>query len=275
MQRISFLSALCALCLTACFDNAITIGLDCENDLECGEGQACGPGVLEDNGSPTPGQVCGIPQDEGWEACEAGDRTVCGDDFETALICRNGFRTEVDCDVVCEAQVGGQRDDGVCGPLVPDTDTDTDCACAYAINELPAGAEDCFQSDDGLELVRSTSFGSDDVAAYLQTCDEWCKTQSEIPTYEGSLCGDTFVAASRTAIGGVFANAVNTGLEASGQPCVCRLEEAPACPDGAPLTQCVGENLATICTDTIQAQVQCLNGCAPLIPGMANTQWCR
>lgn len=272
MQRISFLSTLCALCLTACFDNAVTLGLNCDNDLECGEGQACGPGVLEDNGSSTPDQVCGIPQDEGWEACQASDPTVCGGDFETALICRNGFRTEVDCDVECEAQVG-QRDDGVCGPLVPGSDTD--CACAYAINELPAGAEDCFQSDDGLELVRSTSFGSDDVAAYLQTCDEWCKSQSQIPTYAGSLCGDTFVDAATTAIGGVFATAVKNGLETSGQPCVCRLEAAPMCADGAPLTQCVGDNLVTICTNTIEAQVQCLGGCGPLIPDMENTQWCR
>ncbi|MGH1343163.1 MAG: hypothetical protein ACRBN8_16515 [Nannocystales bacterium] len=271
MRRITLCSLLFGLAVSGCFDDAVTVGLECENDLECGEGQACGPGVLEDNGSPTPDQVCGIPQEEGWDACQDTDPTTCGADFETALICRNGFRTETDCDVVCEAQVGGQRNDGVCGQLVPETNAD--CACAYAINEQPDSAKDCFQSDDGLELVRSTSFDSDDVAAYLQTCDEWCETQSEIPNYEGSVCGDTFVELAADAVGGLFATAVASRL-ADGQPCVCRLDEEPDCADGQPPTLCQGQNLVELCTDQVSAQVLCLNGCGSLVAGMPGTDWC-
>ncbi len=274
MRRIPLFCLLCTLVVPGCFDDAVTVGLDCENDLECGEGQACGPGVLEDNGSATPGQVCGIPAEEEWESCQDGDPTICGNDFETALICRNGFRTETDCDVVCEAQVGGQRNDGVCGQLVPEVDAD--CACAYAVSELPDGAADCFRTDAGLDVVRSTTFGSDDVAVYLQTCDEWCELQSGFSIYEGSVCTDTFV----EFLGELPLPISEVLLEEldRDQTCVCRLEEEPSC-SGVPQTRCLPSNGATsavaVCGTENQALIQCRSGCGQVGPDMLEIDWCN
>jgi len=273
VRRIELLCVVCTLVVSGCFDDAITIGLDCENELECGEGQVCGPGVLEDNGSPTPGQVCGIPAAEGWESCQDGAPTICGDDFETALICRDGFRTETDCDVVCEAQVGSQRHDGVCGQLVPETDAD--CACAYAIDELPDGAGDCVRTDAGLDVVRSKAFGSDDVAAYLQTCDEWCELQSGFSIYEGSVCTDTFEELL-SGLPMLISAAVLEELDRS-ETCVCRLAEEPSC-GGVPDTRCLAQDAATsavaVCGSASQALIQCSNGCGPIGTEMLEFDWC-
>ena len=264
---------LCTLAFSGCFDDSVTLGLVCENDLECGAAQACGPGELEDNGSPTPGQVCGIPQDEGWVACRDADPTTCGEDFETALVCRDGFQTETDCDVVCEAQETGERNDGVCGPLVPESDAD--CACAYFVDDSPDDAQDCVQSDAGLELVRSTTFDSDDAAVYLQTCDEWCKEQTEIPTYEGSVCADTLVDLTAEAVGDAFSAAVGSRL--GDEPCVCRLAQEPDCSGGPPQTRCVGNtgtSAVALCADGLSALIQCSDGCGPITVAMAEIDWC-
>ena len=273
MRRITLLSLLCSLLASGCFDDAVTVGLDCENDLECGEGQACGPGVLEDNGSPVPGQICGIPQDEGWESCEDGAPTRCGD-FETALICRNGFRTQLDCDVVCEAQLGNQRDDGVCGQLVPETDDD--CACAYAVNDPSDAPEDCIRTDADLDVVRSMSFGSDDAVVYLQTCDEWCEEVSGLSIYEGSIC----TAAFAELLGSVpmpISTAILAGLDRD-QMCVCRLAAEAGCTQGVSEVRCLSEeaevSAVAVCGEQDQALIQCPGGCGPVGSGVLEFDWC-
>jgi hypothetical protein len=263
MRRMTLVSMLCTLAMAGCFDDAVTLGLGCENDRECGEGQACGPGELEDNGSPTPAQICGVPQDEGWDECLSSDPPLCGDDFETALVCINGFRTQTDCDVVCES-VEGPRHDGVCGRNV--SDTTEECACAYAVDDAPEAAKDCIQTDAGLDVVRFKDFGSDDVAVYLQTCDEWCKEESPIPTYAQSACVETFVDSAASAIGAAFANAVLDRLNAD-EPCVCRLEEPADCAGDQPATRCLGSSTVVVCTEQLQAQILCSERCESIEVG--------
>lgn len=271
MRRVMLIPVLWTLALSGCFDDAVTVGLDCENDLECGEGQACGPDELEDD-EETPGQVCGVPQDEGWDPCKSTDASTC-DDFETVLTCRNGFETKTNCDAACEAQVGGLRHDGVCGPEVPGFEGE--CACAYVVlTESPHAAKDCLQSapeEGSLELVRS-AFGSDDVAVYLQTCDEWCKERSPIPTYSESACIDTFAAVAADAVGEPFATALRN--RAGGEPCVCRLEEEPDCSGDQPTTRCLDSTTVVLCTTTVETQVHCSNGCGPVGAGPVDFNWC-
>lgn len=274
MRRITLLSVLWTLTLSGCFDDAVTLGLDCENDLECGQGQACGPDALKDD-QETPDQICGVPQDEGWEACKSTDASTCEGD-ETVLTCRNGFQTKTDCDAACEAQTGDLLNDGVCGANVPEFEGD--CACAYlAITESPDIAPDCLPSDAGvnalgLELVRSP-FESDDIAVYLQTCDEWCKGDSSTLNFEGSICRQTFLGSVVDAPG--FPNGIEALL--GDDPCVCRFADEPDCED-QPVTQCLdkglGSGLLALCGEEQRAEIHCPRGCDTQGLGMFQFDWC-
>ena len=272
MRRIPLFALLCTLAFSGCFDQAVTLGLECESDRECGEGQACGPGVLEDDGSPTPGQVCGIPEDEGWNPCERTDSTTCAD-HETALICRNGFRTQMDCDVVCEAR-NVERDDGLCGADVPEVDDD--CACAFEIDPTPDTAPDCVRTETGIHTVRSTTFESDDVAAYLDTCDEWCASQSGFDIYSGSVCMDRFEELLRN-----LPMAISSAVLGASDPmerCACRLAVQPTCDGGQPLTRCLGQDSANsavaVCAGNTEFMLQCADGCGTVGSAEAEFAWC-
>lgn len=277
MRRITLFSVLWALTLSGCFDDAVTVGLACENDLECGQGQACGPDAPMDPGPATPDQVCGVPQDEGWDACQSTDAPTCKD-FETTLTCRNGFWTETNCDAACEEQVTGLLNDGACGAEDPMLD---DCACAYLVDENPPNnPADCLQQDvegESLELVLS-AFESDDAAIYLQTCDEWCQGDSGLP-FEGSRCRQTFLDGVDEDLQGEapgLANAIE--LRLGDEPCVCRLPTAPACPEGAPPTECVNRNqgsgLLALCAGSQPSEIRCPLGCGTFELGMAEFDWC-
>ncbi|MEM6291405.1 MAG: hypothetical protein AAGA54_09080 [Myxococcota bacterium] len=269
MRRSLYLITL--LALTGCFDDGITQGLPCDNSLQCGEGQSCGPGDIED-GQSVAASVCGDPDEEGWAACDGDGLVGCGDGISTALICRDGFETPVDCNAECATRTDG-RIQGACGDRIPDLDTA--CGCAYAIVEAEDPALDCFERD-GQHLVRSTSFDGDGASAYLQTCDEWCETQTGRP-YEGSICTNTFEDS-------LFGSAAAVAASLSGQlqatpTCLCVVPGVAECDEEAGPTQCTEarrSSAVSVCLGAAPRTIECSGECGEVaVVAMQSVAWCQ
>lgn len=227
---------------SACFSDAVTLGLACENDFECGDLQECGPR-----------QECGFPDEENWTQC---DRATCGDRPYDITRCTNGYEAPGDCNEECTGDPGSTRQDGICGDFFEEG-TETGCGCAYLVSEV-ANSPDCtthqVQTETGqqsIDVVRSTAFGDPSLAVYLQTCAQWCTDFAGRPFAQSECFAQGAAAQALDDLPPVLRSKFSDS-----RPCTCELPNEAPCGPGSPATRCVGADLA-VCVDGTEHLLAC------------------